>query len=229
MVLGLRPDMRVMSSLSSGRSEMLPGRSVVLNGAGAGSGLTSLIALVENGQVVEEELLAGRASSEHFAPVLRALLLRRGWSTPADRVVAVTGPGSFTGLRASLSLAAGLAAGWNCPALGVTLGAAMRATLGQADVVCVCLARRGRVFIDPPSGPVVAAQTVDLDPSAWPCVTGDAVSEREAWPCPVLACEAPTALGILAATVGETTGLTPLYVDPPEAKPPAAGLRPMPQ
>lgn len=103
-----------------------------------------------------------------------------------DRVVAVIGPGSFTGLRSSLSLAAGLAAGWNCPTIGVTLGAAIRATLARPDAVCVSIARRGRVFVDPPHGPVTASQTADLDPTGWACVTGDAVSEKTDWPCPVL-------------------------------------------
>ncbi|GEM16221.1 hypothetical protein NBRC3293_0718 [Gluconobacter oxydans NBRC 3293] len=204
-------------------------RTVVFNGAGAGTGLTSLVALVEDGHVVAEKLMAGRGASEHFAPAIRELLTQNNWTTPPDRVVAVIGPGSFTGLRSSLSLAAGLAAGWNCPTIGVTLGAAIRATLGRPDAVCVSIARRGRVFVDPPQGPVTASQTADLDPTGWACVTGDAVSEKTDWPCPVLPCEAPYALGIVQAAQGVTPGpLMPLYVDPPEAKPPAAGLRPAP-
>ncbi|WP_415545002.1 tRNA (adenosine(37)-N6)-threonylcarbamoyltransferase complex dimerization subunit type 1 TsaB [Gluconobacter oxydans] len=204
-------------------------RAVVFNGAGAGTGLTSLVALVEDGLVVAEKLMAGRGASEHFAPAIRELLTQNNWTTSPDRVVAVIGPGSFTGLRSSLSLAAGLAAGWNCPTIGVTLGAAIRATLARPDAVCVSIARRGRVFVDPPHGPVTASQTADLDPTGWACVTGDAVSEKTDWPCPVLPCEAPYALGIVQAAQGVTPGpLMPLYVDPPEAKPPAAGLRPAP-
>ena len=204
-------------------------RTVVFNGAGAGAGLTSLVALVEDGRVVAEKLMAGRGASEHFAPAIRDLLAQNDWATAPDRVVAVLGSGSFTGLRSSLSLAAGLAAGWNCPTIGVTLGAAIRATLGSPDAVCVSIARRGRVFVDPPHGPVTASQTVDLDPADWACVTGDAVSEKSDWPCPVLSCEAPTALGIVRAAQSVSPGpLMPLYVDPPEAKPLAAGLRPLP-
>ncbi|MBS1102468.1 tRNA (adenosine(37)-N6)-threonylcarbamoyltransferase complex dimerization subunit type 1 TsaB [Gluconobacter sp. Dm-62] len=202
---------------------------MVFNGAGAGAGLTSLVALIEDGHVVAEKLMAGRGASEHFAPAIRDLLTQNGWTTSPDRVVAVVGPGSFTGLRSSLSLAAGLAAGWNCPTIGVTLGAAIRATLGRPDAVCVSIARRGRVFVDPPQGPVVASQTVDLDPADWACVSGDAVGEKTDWPCPVLPCEASYALGIVQAAESAQPGpLMPLYVDPPEAKPPAAGLRPAP-
>lgn len=204
-------------------------RTVVFNGAGAGTGLTSLVALVEDGDVVAEKLMAGRGASEHFAPAIRDLLVQNGWTTAPDRVIAVIGPGSFTGLRSSLSLAAGLAAGWNCPAFGVTLGAAIRATLARPDAVCVSIARRGRVFIDPPQGPVVARQTVDLEAAGWACVTGDAVTEKQDWPCPVLPCETPSVAGILQAAEHAVPGaLMPLYVDPPEAKPPAAGLRSAP-
>lgn len=206
-----------------------PVRTVVFNGAGAGTGLTSLVALVEDDHIVAEKLMAGRGASEHFAPAIRDLLTQNNWTAAPDRVVAVIGPGSFTGLRSSLSLAAGLAAGWTCPTIGVTLGAAIRVTLSRPDAVCVSIARRGRVFIDPPHGPVTASQTVDLDPTHWACVTGDAVSEKSSWPCVVLPCEAPDALGIVHAAQSVMPGpLMPLYVDPPEAKPPAAGLRPAP-
>ncbi|GFE96103.1 tRNA (adenosine(37)-N6)-threonylcarbamoyltransferase complex dimerization subunit type 1 TsaB [Gluconobacter sp. Gdi] len=205
-------------------------RTVVFNGAGAGTGSTNLVALVEDGRIVAEQHLAGRGASEHFAPALRTVLEAGGWSGAPDRVVAVIGPGSFTGLRASLSLAAGLAAGWECPTIGVTLGAAIRATLGQLDVTCISVARRGRYFVDPPTGEVFAISADDLDASAFEVIAGDAVSERETWPCRVVACVAPDALGIVRAAETLPSGpLMPLYVDPPEAKPPAAGLRPLPQ
>ncbi|MBM3097279.1 tRNA (adenosine(37)-N6)-threonylcarbamoyltransferase complex dimerization subunit type 1 TsaB [Gluconobacter cerinus] len=205
-------------------------KTVVFNGAGAGTGSTNLVALVEDGRIVAEQHLAGRGASEHFAPALRTVLEAGGWSGSPDRVVAVIGPGSFTGLRASLSLAAGLAAGWGCPTIGVTLGAAIRATLGQPDVTCISVARRGRYFVDPPMGEVFAVSADDLDASALEVIAGDAVSERETWPCRVVACVAPDALGIVRAAETLPSGpLMPLYVDPPEAKPPAAGLRPLPQ
>lgn len=208
----------------------MPVRTVVFNGAGAGTGTTNLIALVEDGRVVAEKLLTGRGASEHFAPALRSLLEEGQWVEAPDAVVAVIGPGSFTGLRASLSLAAGLAAGWNCPTIGVTLGAAIRATLGRPDVACVSLARRGRFFVDPPSGEVFAISADDLDETVFSAIAGDGLQERSSWKCPTIPCVAPDAPGIVRAAQGRMAGpLGPLYVDPPEAKPPAAGLRPLPQ
>lgn len=208
----------------------MPVRTVVFNGAGAGTGTTNLIALVEDGRVVAEKLLTGRGASEHFAPALRSLLEDGQWVEAPDTVVAVIGPGSFTGLRASLSLAAGLAAGWNCPTIGVTLGAAIRATLGRPDVACVSLARRGRFFVDPPNGDVFAISEDDLDETVFSAIAGDGLQERSSWKCPTIPCVAPDAPGIVRAAQGQTAGpLGPLYVDPPEAKPPAAGLRPLPQ
>ncbi|EHH67886.1 hypothetical protein GMO_16530 [Gluconobacter morbifer G707] len=205
-------------------------RAVVFNGAGAGTGATNLVALMQDGAVVAQEQLAGRGASEHFAPLTRRLLRQAGWQDAPDRVVAVTGPGSFTGLRSSLSLAAGLAEGWSCPTYGVTLGAALRATLGRPDVTCVSVARRGRLFVDPPAGPVVAVQTTDLDPAGWSAVAGDGVEEYSSWPCEALTCCAPTAAGIFQASLRECPApLRPLYVDPPEARPPTGGLRSAPQ
>lgn len=204
-------------------------KTLVFNGAGAGAGHTNLIALIDGENVVAQRLMAGRGASEQFAPLVRDLLHEAGWAGAPDLVAAVVGPGSFTGLRASLSLAAGLSAGWGCPVVGVTLGAAIRATLGRPDVTCVSVARRGRVFVDSPEGAVIAVQTDVLDASCWKAAAGDAVAEVSGLSCEVLDCVAPTALGILhAARDGRSRPLMPLYVDPPEAKPPAAGLRPAP-
>ncbi|QDH25814.1 tRNA (adenosine(37)-N6)-threonylcarbamoyltransferase complex dimerization subunit type 1 TsaB [Neokomagataea tanensis] len=206
---------------------------MVFNGAGAGLQPTNLVALLDNGVLVAETVLTGRGASEHFAPTLRSLLREveetTGQAFVPDKVVAVVGPGSFTGLRASLALAAGIAAGHNCPAVGVTLGAALRSTIGRSDVVCVSVARRGRFFIDPPNGPVFASQEDALDASSWGAVMGDAVDGGRTWPCPSFPVLAPSALGIVRASECDAThALSPLYVDPPEAKPPAAGLRPAP-
>lgn len=208
-------------------------RLLILNGAGAGDGLTNLIAAVEGGKVVAQRRLPGRGASERFAPELRAVLHEAGWHGAgrrgADGVAAVVGPGSFTGLRAALSLAMGLAAGWNCPSFGVTLGAAIRATLGREDVTCVSIARRGRFFVDPPEGPVFAVQAEALALPAGAAVAGDAVPLLRGEALDLLDQAAPDALGLAkAASRGTPRPLVPLYIDPPEAKPPAAGLRPAP-
>ncbi|WP_245642324.1 tRNA threonylcarbamoyladenosine biosynthesis protein TsaB [Neokomagataea thailandica] len=207
-------------------------KTIVFNGAGAGAQPTNLVALLDGTQVLAQTVLTGRGASEYFAPTLQALLVQvqqAGMVFRPDRVVAVVGPGSFTGLRASLALASGYAAGWGCPTLGVTLGAALRATLSRDDVTCVSVARRGRFFVDPPQGSVFAIPEVDFDASSLACVAGDAVDGVRSWACPTVSLLSPTALGIVAAAERyRTDAFSPLYVDPPEAKPPAAGLRPAP-
>lgn len=228
---------------------VMPERCLVLNGAGAGRGQSNLIAVLERGIVVEEKVLSGRGASERFAPAVQALLARSGWQQPPELVAAIVGPGSFTGLRASLSLAAGLVRGWNCRGVGVRLGDALRATMQHDEATILCLARRGRVFVDPPGRPAYALPVEDIRPDSWPAVAGDAVYGDDA--LPELSGEpgdcllgrqtvrfpyaVPSAEGIFRAACqalaqgDRAYPLEPLYVDPPEAKLPAGGLRPAPR
>ena len=224
-----------------------PERCLVLNGAGAGRGKSNLIALLEHGAVVDEQVLSGRGASERFAPAVQAMLARSGWERPPEMVVAVVGPGSFTGLRASLSLAAGLVRGWGCQGVGVRLGDALRATMQRDDATILCLARRGRVFVDPPGETAYAMPVAGIQPDCWSAVAGDAVYGEDALPeltgiqgeallghqVVRLPYAVPTAAGIFVAacrmSVQGACALEPLYIDPPEAKPPAGGLRPAPR
>lgn len=229
-------------------------RLLLLNGAGAGKGESNLIALSEGSEVIASQILAGRGASERFAPSVCALLKQAGWGSAPDGVVAIVGPGSFTGLRASLSLASGLARGWGTLAIGLRLGDAMRASISD-DVIreklaILCLARRGRVFIDPPhNAEIYAAQISDLQPALWEYIAGDAVvggdgleeligekgcfkGEGAPHIYPLMA---PTPQGMIKAAQSVILGekqnysLIPLYIDPPEVKIPAVGLRPAPQ
>ncbi|MXV45292.1 tRNA (adenosine(37)-N6)-threonylcarbamoyltransferase complex dimerization subunit type 1 TsaB [Saccharibacter sp. 17.LH.SD] len=218
---------------------VIPKNSLILNGAGAGKGQSNLVALLEEDKVIASHIMAGRGASERFAPMVREMLSDAGWTKTPEWVVAVVGPGSFTGLRASLSLAAGLVRGWSCRGIGVRLGDAIRKTVKRDDVTILCLARRGRVFVDEPQSPVYALSVDDVRKRHWSAVAGDAVVGSDALPeltawvqeknVECVPCVAPDAKGIfLAAECCETLALTPLYVDPPEAKPPAGGLRPVP-
>jgi tRNA threonylcarbamoyladenosine biosynthesis protein TsaB len=83
-------------------------------------------------------------------------------ATALDAVAAVVGPGGFTGIRAALALAEGLALGAGRPAIGVTTGEALAAALppglraGRA-VWAVVDNRRGRVLLERfPAGSLVA-------------------------------------------------------------------------
>lgn len=220
---------------------VMPARSLVMNGAGAGRGQSNLIALLEEERCVASQIMAGRGAAEKFAPAVQTLLETAGWEQPPELVAAIVGPGSFTGLRASLSLASGLARGWGCRCVGVRLGDAVRETVQRSDVTVMCLARRGRVFVDPAEGAPYALTVTEAQERPWSALAGDAVSgvdhvaefsqwhEDNSGP-EIVDCVAPSAVGILrAALSAEESSLMPLYIDPPEAKLPAGGLRPAPQ
>jgi len=140
------------------------------------------------------------------------------------------GPGSFTGLRAALSLAHGIGAAAGVPVAGVTVGEALDVPADDRLQWAAVDTRRGRVFLD--CGGNVRSVALDKLPAPARPVTvgGDAgavVAERlagagydvrlgQAWPGPA---------GIAAAALRRAAaGLAPrpaqpLYVDPPEARP----------
>ncbi|CUW46073.1 tRNA (adenosine(37)-N6)-threonylcarbamoyltransferase complex dimerization subunit type 1 TsaB [Novacetimonas hansenii] len=236
-------------------------RVLVLDGAQAGAQARALVACVsvtpEGCVVARAHEVEGRGGSEGFPLLARDLLAACGWSMPMlDMVAVVVGPGSFTGLRASVAFAQGLALGLGCDVIGVTTGEALadalRAHVVSADmrVLCCSVARRGRAFVesiparngaeigevravmldDPtalPSGPLLLAGNAAADLAA-ACAQGrDDVH--------VLALSRPDACAIARVAMLRREGVLapravlPLYVDPPEAKLPAAGLRPPPR
>ncbi len=153
----------------------------------------------------------------------------------AITMVAVTiGPGSFTGLRAALSLAHGIGLGLGCPVIGVTTGAAIEAAVGsevQGRTVWIATdSRRGRVFLEHAGVIVSAALDALPAPQGRVAVAGDmAVAVASRWAARghdvlLLAARRPAALGIAAAAQRTKPDrplfAEPLYVDPPEARPP---------
>lgn len=225
-------------------------RILVVNGAPAGADATALLGCVEGdeGELRPVRLrdLPGRGGAEAMPAHCNALLAECGWR-PADLdlIAVVVGPGSFTGLRASLAMAHGLALGTGCPLAGVTGGEAMARALreeagpGRA-VLCLSFARRGRIFVEQ-DGVVRAAMRDDfVFPPGRLLVAGDDAAGvlaargegREdialsSWRVPDGVMIAQAALDHRAGRVAARE-ILPLYVDPPEAKLPAAGLRPAP-
>ena len=156
----------------------------------------------------------GGGGSERLAGMLRSLLEQAGWQPGSlGLIAAVTGPGSFTGLRASLSLAHGVALGSGAKLCGVSVPEALRRSVPEEQgrpLWCVGLLRCDRVFLQRHAHSASLACLLEALP----------VPEQ-----PVLL--AGDASALVAATIKRAipTGVTR---DPPEAKRPAAGLRPHP-
>lgn len=109
------------------------------------------VALVSDaGELLGEITLRNHEShSERMLPALEWLLATLGYSLRDCAAVAVSqGPGSFTGLRAGIATAKGLAFSLGVPLFGIpTLTAlAANAAPGAGPVCAVLSARRGEVF-----------------------------------------------------------------------------------
>lgn len=77
-----------------------------------------IVGLFGGGVELSATLEAPRESFQRLAPMIQDMLHSGGRSRP-DWILTAVGPGSFTGIRISLSAARDLAQLWNIPALGV--------------------------------------------------------------------------------------------------------------
>jgi tRNA threonylcarbamoyl adenosine modification protein YeaZ len=161
-------------------------------------------------------------------------------ATALDLVAVTVGPGSFTGIRGAVALAQGLAAGAGCPVVGVTVGEALADSLpylGGRPLWCVTTSRRGRIFLEI-GDTVVSLAIADLPMPDRPiAIAGgaalDIASRLAARGANIMLTDATFPTGRHIAQVAERRfrgtirplPAEPLYVDPPEAKPPA-GTRP---
>lgn len=197
--------------------------------------------VLAHGQINEEMGLAA-ALPELVERLLAKGSLAKTGGTP-EAVAVVVGPGSFTGLRAGISVAAGIGLGFGIPTVGVTVAEALAAGLadiGQRTLWTAIEARRGRVFIHQGSG--FAGYATDAIPSAAGrvAICGNAATLVAATLAargndvmltdarrPGPAAVARVALRRLAGELPRLEAV-PLYVDAPEAKLPAGGLRPAP-
>src|SRR4051812_33785719 len=109
-------------------------------------------ALLADGTLRAARLQEGeRGHAATLPPLVQAVLREAGVAaTDLDAVAAVVGPGGFTGIRAALALAQGLALAAGLPALGVTTGEALAAGLAErrGAVWSVVDTRRGRVVLE---------------------------------------------------------------------------------
>jgi tRNA threonylcarbamoyl adenosine modification protein YeaZ len=166
-----------------------------------------------------------------------------------DLVAVTVGPGSFTGIRAALALAHGIAIGAGIAVIAVTVGEALAAALPHLGARALWVAsdsRRGHVFLErdpggPQALPAEAFPLAALPVSGRPvAVAGNAAPAVAAWlasaNCDVMLTNArlPRPLHIAQVAFARHSGeiapreARPLYVDAPEAKLPRGGLRPAP-
>ena len=199
---------------------------------------------------VDGEVRGGRhqdAARGHAAllPVLAEAALTDAGLTAAmlDLVAVSVGPGSFTGVRAGLALAHGIALAAGIPLVGVSVGEALAEALphlGRRTLWAAIDSRRGRIFLER-GGTVTALAMGDLPyPEGPVAVAGDAATTVAAWlaarEVDVMLTDARLPVARHIALVGERRLAgdmpprepQPIYVDPPEARLPAAGLRPAP-
>ena len=200
--------------------------------------------------VIDQQVLAARqadAMRGHAAllPVMvNEVLAEAGVAAASLDLVAVTvGPGSFTGIRAGLALAHGIALAAGIPVVGVTVGEALADALphlGDRRLWSVIDSRRGRVFLERDGSVQAYALDALPTPTGRIAVAGDAaavvaaiLAAREV---DVMLTDARRPLPRHVAVVAEqrrgggrrALEAQPLYVDPPEARLPAGGLRPPP-
>jgi tRNA threonylcarbamoyl adenosine modification protein YeaZ len=160
-----------------------------------------------------------------------------------DMVAVTVGPGSFTGIRSGLALAHGIGLGLGLPVVGVTVGEAIADAfphLGDRVLWTVTDSRRGHIFLERDGEVVSLADEALPDPAGKVAVAGNAAprvaARLAARGANVMLTDARFAMVRHIALVAERRlaghlpprPAQPLYVDPPEAKLPAGGLRPPP-
>ncbi len=193
------------------------------------------------GQVLAKRFAPGRPGLIETLPGLLADCIAEA-AVPIEAVAVTIGPGSFTGLRTSIAIAQGYAAAAEIPLFGVTVDEAfaMAFPVLHRPLWVAIRARRDKIFLirdGVAHGFADAGIPLARGPVA---VAGNAANEvaarLAAAGCDVILTNAralePSWVAA-AARVRLAAGLAPraalpVYVDPPEAKLPAGGLRPAP-
>ena len=205
--------------------------------------------LASGGRVLASAERDGQTGDAARLPGMVADLLagQRLATSDISAVAVCVGPGSFTGLRASIAFAEGLAAGAGIPVVAVTVAEALavsaRAESEGLPVWCALDGRHGRLFLHRGGAPDdwEVVQLSDPPLPAMPvALTGDAAAalsnvlrDRGAGAV-VTAARLAHAREIASAGAQRAQGrlpplpAVPLYIDPPRAMAPKGGLRPPP-
>jgi tRNA threonylcarbamoyladenosine biosynthesis protein TsaB len=200
-------------------------------------------AVVHNEIVVATRSELRRQGHEAVLPAMARDVLEEAGGEALDLVAVTVGPGSFTGIRAGLALAHGIGLSLGVPIVGVTVGEAVAEAfphLGDRALWVVTDSRRGHFFLErgaeifslaheavpTPRGKVAVAGGAALHIAARLAAAGADVMLTDArFPLPrhIALVAARRHAGALPPREAQ-----PLYVDPPEARLPAAGPRPPP-
>jgi tRNA threonylcarbamoyladenosine biosynthesis protein TsaB len=149
-----------------------------------------------------------------------------------DLVAVTVGPGSFTGLRAAIALAHGIALGAGVKVVGVTVAEALADALpdvGRRALWVAVDSRRNRVFLQRGLGPMTSMAVDEIGaPEGCVALAGDAAvtvgARLAALGHDVMLTSARYPMPRHIAMVGRARAMLPpvpvrpLYVDPPEAK-----------
>ena len=189
-------------------------------------------ALFESGCCVAEIFEAARQrQTERLAPMVKELLETVAWSAASLNVISAgRGPGSFTGLRSSLALGAGLSFGTRAKLVGINTLEAWAQASGMTQVAVALDGRRGQVYFgrfDKQNGdwkPLEVPALMDVD-EAWSRVGTFALSsDLDGALVPKNLRQVPSPQGAaLAVAVGQLTqqqaqAWEPLYLRRPEAE-----------
>jgi tRNA threonylcarbamoyladenosine biosynthesis protein TsaB len=199
----------------------------------------SSAAVLRDGAVLAEAEAPGGQGQAAAIAVLAERVLAEARIAPAalDAVAATVGPGGFTGIRAALSLAHGIAAGAGVKLVAVSTAEALAAARpGRAPVAVLIDSRRGHRFVQgfgladglPRAlGPAASVPPGTLADHVAPgAVTVGDAPEAAVQALPRARDLAAVAAARLAGSLPPLAPL-PLYLDPPAARP-ASGLRPAP-
>jgi tRNA threonylcarbamoyl adenosine modification protein YeaZ len=194
-----------------------------------------------DGAVLARRFTEGRPGLIETLPVLLETCIAQA-GIAVDAVAVTTGPGSFTGLRTAIALAQGFAAAAGVPVWGVPVEEAFAQAFPapHRPLWTAIRARRGRIFLIR-DGAAAGFADPDLPRTKTPvAVAGNAANEVAATLAAAGGDVILTNARMIdpiwvarAALARRAAGLAahpaqPVYVDPPEAKLPAGGLRPEP-
>ncbi|MBV8458214.1 MAG: tRNA (adenosine(37)-N6)-threonylcarbamoyltransferase complex dimerization subunit type 1 TsaB [Acetobacteraceae bacterium] len=190
------------------------------------------------------EAVGDRDQAVLLAAMVRDLLAETQLAAASlDLIAVIIGPGSFTGIRAALALAHGLGLGGGIPVIGVTVGEAIVEALPPDPHRQLWIAtdsRRGRVFLERRSRAESFALETLPTPDGPVAIAGDqavpvaAILAARDFDVVLTEIRQPDAMAILRAAVKRAQGdlpqraPQPLYIDAPEVRFPASGVRPPP-